>query len=237
MRWTAGSRILKDQLRFLMARGADYDFRVAGEIDTDAEPTQLPAAVALALENRIELREAAAAVEDVEREVGYTRRQLLPQLDVSVGMTRRETANNLGSAFGLDRFEPVTFFSVSAPLDRTAELARVRTTVMELDRRRRARDTLRRDITQEVRRAVRLQQRLANRLESAGVSVEFAQREVALANLRFQRGLSNNLDVVNAQTALLNATNRRLAVLADLALARLSLRATLGTLNVRQDVH
>ena len=68
------------------------------------------------------------------------------------------------------------------------------------------------------------------------MTVEFAEREAELADLRFQRGLSNNLDVVNAQAALLNATTRRLAVLADLAVARLALRATLGTLDVRADL-
>lgn len=186
-------------------------------------------AVATALRNRIELQEADAVVAEAERDVGYARHQLLPQVDVSLALTRRETADALRSAFGVDRFEPVTFFSVSTPLDRTVELAGVRTAMMERDRRIRARDTLRRRIAQEVRRAVRLQRRLANRLESAEVSVDFAEREVELANLRFQ-------DVVNAQAALLNATTRRLAVLADLALSRLTLRATLGTLDARRDV-
>ena len=231
-----GVEDLKDQLRLLMARDVDYDFRVAADIERRVEPITLRAAVQAALQNRIELREAEAAVEEADREVRYSRNQLLPQIDVSAAMTRRETADSLRGAFGVDRFEPVAFFSVSSPLDRTAELAGVRTATIERDRRIRARDTLRRRITQEVRRAVRLQQRLAYRLDSAAVSVEFARREVALADLRFQRGLSNNLDVVNAQAALLNATSRRLAVLADFALARLALRATLGTLDVRQDV-
>lgn len=227
---------LKDQLRFLMDRDVDYDFRVAPEIDVRAEPLAPAVAVAMALENRLELRDAAAAVEEAEREVGYARHQLLPQLDVSMALTRRETADSLRSAFGTDRFEPVTFFSISAPLDRTVEVAGVRTAMIERDRRVRARETLRRRVAQEARRAVRLQERLANRLANAGVTVEFAEREVELANLRFQRGLSNNLDVVNAQAALLNATTRRLAVLADQAVARLTLRATLETLDVRRDV-
>ena len=227
---------LKDQLRFLMDRDVDYDFRVASAIDTRAEPLVPDLAVATALENRVELRDADAAVDQAEREVGYARHQLLPQLDVSLALTRRETADNLRNAFGVDRFEPVTFFSASTPLDRTAETAGVRTAVIERSRRVRARDTLRRRIAQEARRALRLQQRLANRLDNAAVTVEFAEREVELANLRFQRGLSNNLDVVNAQAALLNATTRRLAVLADLAVSRLTLRATLGTLDVRTDV-
>jgi outer membrane protein TolC len=193
-------------------------------------------AVELALQNRMELREADAAVDDAERDVQFARHHLLPQLDVSLALTRRETSDSLRGAFGTDRFEPVTFVSASTPLDRTSETVALQTAIMERTRRVRARDTLRRLIGQEARRAVRQQLRLANRLESAAVSVEFAEREVELATLRFRRGLSNNLDVVNAQANLLTATTRRLGVLADLALARLELRATLGTLDVRRDV-
>ena len=227
---------MKDQLRFLMARDADHDFRVASEITASPDPVTIQTAVELALGNRIELRDAEAAVEDAERDVRFARHQLLPQLDVSLALTRRETADGLRDAFGLTGFEPVPFFSVSTPLDRTREQTGLQTAVIERDRRVRARDTLRRRIAQEARRAVRLQQRLANRLASTEVSVEFAEREVELATLRFQRGLSNNLDVVNAQANMLSATSRRLAVLADLAVARLDLRATLGTLDVRRDV-
>ena len=227
---------LEDQLRFFMDRDVDYEFRVAAAVDARIEVLTPDAAVATALENRIELRDADAAVDQAERDVGYARRQLLPQVDVSFALTRRETADHLRSAFGVDRFEPVTFISASTPLDRTAEAVAVRTAAIERNRRVRARDTLRRRIAQEARRALRLQQRLANRLDNAEVTVEFAEREAELADLRFQRGLSNNLDVVNAQAALLNATTRRLAVLADLAVARLALRATLGTLDVRADL-
>ena len=227
---------LKDQLRFVMARDADEDFRVAAEIDARPEPVTSDEAVKLALANRVELRDAQAAVDEADRDIRFARHQLLPQLDVSLALTRRETADSFRDAFGVDRFVPVTFFSVSTPLDRTPELAGLHTAVIERDRRARARDTLRRRVAQEARRAVRLQQRLAYRLQSVGVSVEFAEREVDLAALRFQRGLSNNLDVVNSQANLLNATGQRLAVLADLAVARLDLRAVLGTLDVRRDV-
>ena len=227
---------LKDQLRFLMARDLDYRFRVAANLDARAEPMVPAVAVARALEYRSELRDADAAVEEAERDVRYMRHQLLPQFDASLALTRRETAQSFRGAFGFDSFKPVTFFSVSTPLDRTVEMAGLQTAVIERDRRIRARDTLRHRIAQEARRAVRLQGRLANWLKSAEVSVEFAEREAELATLRFQRGLSNNLDVVNAQAALLSAINRRLAVLADLAVARLTLRATLGTLDVRRDI-
>ena len=227
----------RDELRILMSRDLDYEFRVAAELDARTEPMGLADAVGLALRHRIELRDADAAVEEAERDVRFSRRQLLPQVDVSVAMTRRESADSLRGAFGLDRFEPVTFLSVSTPLDRTAENTQLQAARMERDRRIRERELLRRRIAQEARRAVREQQRLANAVESANTTVEFAEREVALAALRFQRGLSNNLDVVNAQATLLDATTRRLGVLANVAVSRLTLRATLGILDARRDVH
>ena len=227
---------LKDELRILMSRDLDYEFRVAAELDARMEPMELADAVGRALQHRIELRDADAAVEESERDVRFTRHQLLPQFDVSVAMTRRESADNLRGAFGLDRFEPVTFFSVSTPLNRTAENTQLQSAMMERGRRMRERELLRRRIAQEARRAVREQQRLANAVESADTTVEFAEREVALATLRFQRGLSNNLDVVNAQAALLDATTRRLGVLSNVAVSRLTLRATLGILDVRRDI-
>ena len=226
----------KDELRILMSRDLDYEFRVAAELDARMEPMELADAVGRALQHRIELLDATAAVEEAERDVRFTRHQLLPQFDVSVAMTRRESADSLRGAFGLDRFEPVTFFSVSTPLNRTAENTQLQSAMMERGRRMRERELLRRRIAQEARRAVREQQRLANAVESADTTVEFAEREVALATLRFQRGLSNNLDVVNAQAALLDATTRRLGVLSNVAVSRLTLRATLGILDVRRDI-
>ena len=57
-----------------------------------------------------------------------------------------------------------------------------------------------------------------------------------LAAFRFQRGLSNNLDVVNAEANLLAGRAGRVGLLAQLAVAQLQLRATLGTLDPRRDV-
>ena len=67
-------------------------------------------------------------------------------------------------------------------------------------------------------------------------SVEIGRKEVEVAQLRYERGLSNNLDVVTAESNLLTAESRRIATLADSAVARLSLRAMLGILDPRKDV-
>jgi len=62
------------------------------------------------------------------------------------------------------------------------------------------------------------------------------RKECDVARFRYQRGLSNNLDLVNAETGLLAAEARRIGAIAELAVARLYLKAALGTLDPRKDV-
>lgn len=227
----------RDQLRFLMGKDVEYVFDVDKQIPRTAEEPLAPEeAVRLALERRLELRSAEDAVAEAERTASFAKNQLLPQLDVNLALTRRETADNFRDSFKFDRFRFATFFAVSLPTDRTSQEIEFNNALIERDRRRRDTQTLRLRIAEEARRVVRQQQRLLKSLEVAEASVEFAEREVEVANLRYQRGLSNNLDVVNAEESLLASQSRRIGILAELAVARLSMRATLGTLDPRTDV-
>jgi len=155
---------------------------------------------------------------------------------VNFALTRREAANSFRNSFGFDHFRFATFFAVSMPVDRTAQTVELHNAVIERERRRRDAQTLRLRIAEQARRAVRQQERLVRGLEVADQSVQFAEKELEVANLRYQRGLSNNLDVVSAEGNVLAAEGRRVGILAELAVARLSLRATLGTLDPRKDV-
>ena len=228
----------EDQLRLLMRRGTDFRFVVATAIATggDTPPLGPDAAVEIALRNRLESRDAEASLAQAERDVRYARNQMLPQFDVSVALTRRQTADSLGDAFGVDEFEPATFLTMSMPLDRTAELSGLHSAVIERDRARRDVDLARMRIETEARRAVRDVRRLVNGLAVAEASVVFADSEAELARLRYQRGLSNNLDVVTAEANLFVARGRRMVATADQAVSRLRLRAVLGTLDPRADI-
>ncbi len=221
----------REQLRFLMGQGPETRFEVVREIPREVETIDTEEAVEVALARRLELQSAAAAIDEAERTASYSRNQLLPQLDINLALTRRATAESFKSSFRFDRFDFATFFAISLPSDRTAQTIELQNALMERDRRHRELQTLQRRIADETRRTLRQQGRLLRTLELADASVEFAEREVEVANLRYQRGLSDNLDVVNAEANLLQAESRRVAVLADLAVARLALHATLGILD------
>jgi len=224
----------RDRLRFLVGRDTDVPFGVAADIARPtAEPIDVDEAVARALANRLDLKSLIATSADADRQLSFARNQLLPQVDVNVAYTRRQTADGFIHSFGLDRFQLATFFTVAMPVDRTPQLVEYQNALIERDRRTREIATFRRRIADDVRRAVRDRDRLLRGLAAAELSIDIARKEVDVAQLRYERGLSNNLDVVTAEGNLLAAESRRIQVLADSALAALRLSAIVGTLNPR----
>jgi outer membrane protein TolC len=225
-----------DQLRFLIGRAEDFEFEVVDEIPLVQGSMEPEEAVQTALRERPELAAAEAAAAEAERTLAAARNQLLPQLDVNLALTGRKTSEDFGTSLKFEDFTFNTFFAISLPGDRTQLATEFHNALIERDRQRRQAQTLRVRIGDEARRAARELQRLMRTLEVADQSLGFARQEAEVATLRFQRGLSNNLDLVSAEGGLLAAQSRRLGVLAELAVARVSLRATLGTLDPRRDV-
>lgn len=227
----------RDQLTFLMGRTATTAFQVRADIPkVDADPIDLPSATAIALANRLDLQSRRAAADDAENQIRFSRNQLLPQVDVNFALTRRETAASFRDSFGLDGYKFATFFTIAMPVDRTAQQVEFQSALIDRDRRRREAETLERQIADSVKQIVRERDRLLRGVTAAETSVEIGRREVEVAQLRYETGLSNNLDVVTAEGALLQAEGRRIQALADSAVAALRLRAVLGVFNPRTDM-
>jgi len=226
----------RDRLMFAMGHPAGETFEVDAEIPRTPDAIDVDDAVGIASEHRLDLKMLAASGADADRQVSFARNQLLPQVDVNFVLTRRETASSFARSFGVDGFRFATFFNISTPVDRTPQIVEYQNALIDRDRRKREAATLQRRIADDVKRAIRERDRLLRTLVAAETSVEIGRKEVEVAQLRYERGLSNNLDVVTAESNLLTAESRRIAVLADSAVARLSLRAMLGTFDPRKDV-
>jgi len=225
----------RDQLRFLIGADADAQFDVIPDIPKTVEDVSPEQAISQALTNRLDLQGAIAEAADADRAIAFARNQLRPQFDLNLALTRRETADTLSRSFGLDKFQFATFFNISMPVDRTPQTIEFQNAMIERDRRQRDIDTLRRRISDDVRRQLRQRDRIVRSLAAAENNVQLAQQEVEVARLRYERGLSNNLDVVSAETNLLSIESVRILALAELATSRLSLRATLGILDPHKD--
>jgi outer membrane protein TolC len=159
--------------------------------------------------------------------------QLRPQLDIGVALTRQAIGDTLRASLGGDGFRIATLGTISAPFDRTAERARFQTAQIEQTRRAREAETIRVGASLAIRRSIRDHERATKALALAEATAELSRQEAEVARVRHDRGLSNNLDLVNAEAGLLEANGKKLAALADLALSRLVLAAALGTLDPR----
>lgn len=227
----------RDQLTFLMGRKTTDAFEVDATIPrASSDPIDVASATRLALANRLDLKSRIAARDDAENQIRFTRNQLLPQVDVNLAVTRRETSPTFKDSFALNGYKMATFFTIAMPVDRTAQQVEYQSALLDRERRRREAETLERQITDNVKQIARERERLLRSVSAAETTVELSKREVEVAQLRYENGLSNNLDVVNAEAALLQAESRRIQALADSAVANLRLRAVLGVFNPRTDM-
>jgi len=227
----------RDQLLFMMGRDSGEPISVDANIPRPTlDPVDVRSATAIAVANRVDLKGSIAARDDADNQIRYSKNQLLPQVDVNFALTRRQTAPSFGESFGLDGFRFATFFTVAMPVDRTTQQVEYQSAVIDRERRRRDTVTLERQIGDNVKQMVRERERLIRNLMSAENNVELSKREVEVAQLRYENGLSNNLDVVTAESGLLQSEGRRIQALADSAVAGLRLRAVLGIFNPRTDM-
>jgi len=82
----------RDQLSFLMGRPATEPFTVDAAIPRPTtDPIDVASVTATALANRPDLKSRLAAREEADRQIRYSRNQLLPQVDVNFALTRRPT--------------------------------------------------------------------------------------------------------------------------------------------------
>jgi outer membrane protein TolC len=65
-------------------------------------------------------------------------------------------------------------------------------------------------------------------VQAANDSVRLGDRELALSRDRFEAGLGDNIEVINAETALTDARNQQVSALADFNRSRINLAAALG---------
>ena len=225
----------RDLLRDLLELGHDEDFRVDMEIP---RPLDLPTpdeAATIAVENSLEIQIARDAITEAERAVAHAKNQMLPQLDLGVAAFRGKTSDRISDTFGANDYEVTTFIAASAPVDRTSETIAFNNALIDRDRRRRDLARLQRQAASNARRAARQLTRLFRTLELGESRAQFAENELEVATARYQLGFANNLDVVNAELNLLTTQSRVIAILANLAVARVQLRDAMGILNPRQD--
>lgn len=233
-----------DRLRSILGRPLDGTLRLDGDLaapqhllddfvppQTDGADADVVAAwTTAALSRRLGLLEARDRVRDADAARSVARWSLLPDLTAQASYTRADTglipAPLLGQAVGW-RFGLFTEYPLSRA-NGTAAVASARVSVRAAER---LVSDMERLVAAEVRSAHREWVRTGASITLQIRAVELAERQVRLAQIREERGLGGNFDVVDAETQLFEAQSALIDAQAARALAGLRVRRATGVLD------
>jgi outer membrane protein TolC len=214
------------RLDFLQAIGAPLDAElelIDPLLDRQAEPLTLEAALELARAGRPELHAADERRLAAKAELSSAKGLRLPTVSVSaLGEYSGNYGNNLLStrAYGVQ---------VAVPLDLDRSIAtRVAQSDVRAEEARVREEDLARTVERQVRDALLTYDNAKSRVELALRNQDLAQEELSHASDRFENGVTNALEVDNAQTNVTAAADRRVAALASQAEAWFDLERATG---------
>lgn len=223
-----------ERFRFLLGRApGDPAEPAPAEIPSPetSEPPALDALIEAALANRLDLAEARDQIADARRTASLSRQNLLPDVALNLRFTEQKGAGGEQPLVVTNR-RWESFFSASLPLERAADIARLQLSNLDVAARERSYEQRRYEVESEVRSTHRELLSLARSIATQSGAVDIAEQQLRLANLRYQRGLASNFDVVDAEGSLLAARGSLVQLLAAYQVALLDLERVVGRLNV-----
>ena len=226
---------LENELRrFNVLLGNATDRRYAFVSALEYVPIELDQeeSIRQALEHRLELQTAHDRIDEAERQLNIAKQNLWPPLDVSVRYTFRGTGEAFDQSWDTDDEFWGVGLSSSFDIDMAQERANYQQAQLALNAAIRDLQTAQEDIISEVMQTIVSVRQAQASVELQAQSVTQAEKQLELSSLRYKKGLSDNLEVVESEENVMNAKNGYYSAVAQHLAATLRLRQVTGTLAV-----
>jgi outer membrane protein len=221
---------LRDALRRATGLPRDLEFSIAAPSELPAPEADLDAALEGVLDRRSEEQEARDQVTDAEFALRIAKSMQLPSV---LGVVSYEaTGSGTHSSDAFRPRNPALIFGLRSQygLNATQLSAQRREAEITLGIRKRNLQLLEDDLVREVRRAYRRLDSLKRNHEIAVENRKVAELQAQVAQLRFEKGLSDNFNVVDAENLLNSARLLELDSRFAILLARLDCLYSSGLL-------
>jgi len=215
-----------DKLKDLLAMPLQSHLSVEALVDYKPVETKLSEAIDIALENRIEIEQSQRFIEESKRKFIIAKKNVWPRLDLKLGYEKYGD----NKSFDLDK-EIVTFSLNSSPdllrLDdkRALEQARIRLKQSQLDL-----VSEKQKVSREVRSQVYHMRKIQKLISDRKQQSRQAQGKLELASSKFNHGLADNFNLLEAQSQAQRVRSDLLLDTIDYIVSMYRLRAQLGTL-------
>ena len=220
--------------QFNLLLGVDLEtvFELTSFLEYQPIEIQKEALLEYALEHRLELQEAADDVQDAERRLKIARQNLYPPLDLSLQYTFSGEGDAFEQSLELDKNYWGIGVTSSFDLDFASDRATYQQAQLALNSAIRAWESTQQDVILEVLQMINSVKQAQARVELQKQSVVQAEKQLELSGLRYKKGLSDNLEVIDAEEALLNANTNYYAAIVQHLVAKMRLKQVAATLEV-----
>jgi outer membrane protein len=219
-----------DDLRFQLALPQDQPIEVQAPLVYDEFVMDEHEAISIALHNRVELDQAQDMVLESERQSRIAKHRTLPQLDLVFGYSQVGVNENLVNDFGIDDHVWNVNLVTTSDLARTAEYAAYEQSLLGVGAAERSYEMQRDDIARQAKRELRNLRRSEKRIAIQKEQIKNSEAAMRLAKIKFNHGLGNNFDLVEAEKDLRQAEVDLVSAVVEYIVGNYKMRQSLGTL-------
>jgi outer membrane protein TolC len=182
------------------------------------------------MENRIELDQSRDAYDESRRRSRLAKQRILPDVRLRLGYSRYGQAMDSMGDLNMSEDTWRVMLTSSSDLMRTTEKINYQQSLYEVENARINVQTTRDEIQKQVRREMAALEKALDRIENSEKQIHEARGKRSLAEIKFNHGLADNFDVIEAETELQQARINLVATQIDYIVGRYRLRSALGTL-------
>jgi outer membrane protein TolC len=219
-----------DNLKIILALPVEQNIRIQAPLALEPVTISPESAVETAVENRIELAQSRDAYDESRRRSRLAKQRILPDVRLRLGYSRYGQAMDSMGDLNMSEDTWRVMLTSSSDLMRTTEKINYQQSLYEVENARINVQTTRDEIQKQVRREMAALEKALDRIENSEKQIHEARGKRSLAEIKFNHGLADNFDVIEAETELQQARINLVATQIDYIVGRYRLRSALGTL-------
>lgn len=219
-----------DRLRILLGFGPEDDVEIDADLSYEEFEIDPETAMRLAMTNRLDLARARDEIDQQQRNLKVAKNNTLPQLDLVLGYQKFGTGPAFSDSSSLSDSTWTIGLSSSTDIMRTAERARYEQSKLDLAASRRNYQLLKDTVVREVKDALRRLDTSLKRIAIRARDIGHASQKLKLAGMRFDRGLADNFEVIDAEEEIIRAETNRISAVTDYIVSQIEVKRAIGTL-------
>jgi len=223
-------RNAKDRLNLILAISMEKTTDVSAPMEFEKINTSLKEATEIALKNRVELEHAEDEVREARRKSDIAKHDILPRLNLEMNYERYAYSEDIDKSMRLDEDRWSINLVSNTDFARTSEKANYQQSLIHFRTSRLNLEAKQDEIKRDVRRQTEALRKSEERIKIRKEQIKQAEGKLALAKVKFNHGMADNFDIIEAETELRKARVNLLSVETDYIVGIYRMRAVLGTL-------